>query len=214
MSQAITLQADLTIRAMAYGAPGGAPASIANGPRMTIPSGTVLTFPDAVATGPFNLALDAAAEFLQQIAGRAGLLANIAQFNREVVIEGVSYQITYGPFGQAIYAAEGAPPAIVSATIEDAADTILVVTFDQDVNSALADYLAGFSCKVATVARTINSAVRQANNAIVHFTLASAVTVGQAVVFSYNIATGDLASDAGAELQSFTDAAVENNVAA
>lgn len=213
MSQAITLQANLTIRAMSYGGPGGNPASIADGPRITIPEGTVITFPDANLTGPFNLALDAAADFLQQAGGRAALLANITQFNREVVIAGVSYQVTYGPFANAIYTGEGAPPAVVSATIEDAADTIIVVTFDQDVNSALTDYLAGFSCKVATVARTINSAARQVNNAIVHLTLASAVTVGQAVVFSYDIATGDLASDAGAELQSFTDAVVTNNVA-
>lgn len=213
MGQAITLQADLTIRACSVGAPAGATGNIAGGPRLTIPSGTVITFPDAAATGSFNLALDAAADFLQQIGGRAGLLANISQFNREVVVGGISYQITYGPFAQAIYTAEGAPPAVVSATIEDAADTIIVVTFDQDVNSALSDFLAGFSCKVATVARTISSAARQTNNAVVHLTLSSAVTVGQAVVFSYNIATGDLASDSGAELQSFTDTAVTNNVA-
>lgn len=213
MSQAITLQANLTIRAMAYGAPGGAAGGISDGPRMTIPSGTVLTFPDAVATGNFNAALDAAADFIQQIGGRAALLANISQFNREVVVNGIAYQITYGPFGNANYAAQGAPPAVLTATIEDAADTILVVTFDGNINSPSTDYKTGFSCKVDGVARTISSSARQTDHAIVKHTLASAVTVGQVVLFSYNIATGDLEDDAGAELQSFTDAAVTNNVA-
>lgn len=213
MSQAITLQADLTIRAMGYGAPGGAPGSIANGPRMTIPIGTVLTFPDASATGDFNSALDAAADFIQQIGGRAALLANISQLNREVVINGIAYQITYGPFGNANYAAQGAPPVLLSAVVEAAAPTILVMTFDRDVVSPSTDYKTGFSCKVATVARTISSSARQSNHAIIWHTLASAVTVGQAVVASYNIATGDLEDTDGAELQSFTDTVVTNNTA-
>lgn len=213
MSQAITLQADLTIRAMTHGAPGGSANGPANGPRMTIPSGTVLTFPDAAATGDFNSALDAAADFIQQVGGRSALLANISQFNREVVVNGIAYQITYGPFANAVYTAQGAPPVLLSATVEAAAPTILVMTFDQDVVSPSTDYKTGFSCKVATVARTISSSARQANHAVIWHTLASAVTVGQAVVASYNIATGDLEDTAGAELQSFTDTTVTNNTA-
>lgn len=214
MSQAITLQADLTIRGQQYrSAASAGVGGIQGGPRATIPSGTVLTFPDAVATGDFNSALDAAADALVQIGGIAALVANISQFNREVVVGGVAYQVTYGPTGQAIYTAQGAPPTLLSAVIENAAPTILVMTFDQNMVSPGTDYKTGFSVKVAAVARTISSSARQSNHAIIWHTLASAVTVGQAVLASYNIATGDLEDDAGAELQSFTDTAATNNTA-
>src|SRR6266404_102930 len=197
MSQAITLQAAFVI-------------TDKNGNRWSVPSGTVLTDPDAIATGTFNLALDAVADHMA-VMSRAALLASINQFNQEVVIGGIAYQITYGPDGQATYTAQGAPPVLLSATIENAAPTILVMTFDQDVVSPSTDYKTGFSCKVATVARTISSSARQSNHAIIWHTLASAVTAGQAVTASYNIATGDLEDTAGAELQSFTDTSATNN---
>lgn len=197
MSQAITLQAAFVI-------------TDKNGNRWSVPSGTVLTDPDAIATGTFNLALDAAADHMAAMS-RAALLANISQFNREVVIGGIAYQITYGPDGQATYTAQGAPPTLLSATIENAAPTILVMTFDQNIVSPTPDYKTGFSVTVNGVARTINSSARQSNHAIVWHTLASAVTAGQTVLASYNIATGDLEDDAGAELQSFTNTAIVNN---
>lgn len=197
MSQAITLQAAFVI-------------TDKNGNRWSVPSGTVLTDPDAIATGTFNLALDAVADHMAAVS-RAALLANINQFNREVVIGGIAYQITYGPDGQATYTAQGAPPVLLSATIENAAPTILVMTFDQNIVSPTPDYKTGFSVTVGGVARTISSSARQSNHAIVWHTLASAVTAGQTVLASYNIATGDLEDDAGAELQSFTNTAIVNN---
>lgn len=196
MSQVVTLAADLVIRL----------GSELGGNSISIPSGTVLTFTEATS-------LDAAAEMMAGIS-RAALAANIAQFNREDSVSGEAQQVTHGPSGEKISTGQGTTPVLVSATIEDAADTIIVATFDKDLNSVGDAYATGFSCKVATVARVINSAARQADNAVVHFTLASAVTAGQAVELSYNNATGNLESDTGGELQSFTDTAVTNNVVA
>lgn len=179
---------------------------------------------------PTANSLDAVAEILANSAGQEGdpsqvnnLVLNAAVLNRQIIASaareggydaGTALDVTYGPRGERIYTTRGIPPVLVLATttIEDAADTIIVANFDKDVNSALADYKTGFSVKVAGVARTISSAARQVDNKQIKFTLASAVTVGQAVLLSYNIATGDLKSDDGAELQSFTDSVVINNV--
>lgn len=196
MAQAITLQADLEFRL----------SDSLGGRRISIPSGTVVTFPGA-------MDLDGAAEIMAGIS-KAALAANISQFNREDIVDGAASEITHGPSGEKISTGQGAPPVLETATVEDAADTVIVATFDKDVNSAEDDYKTGFSCKVATVARTISTAVRQVDEAVVHFTLESAVTDGQAVVLSYNKSLGDLESDTGGELQSFTDTVVTNNVAA
>lgn len=105
MSQAITLQADLTVTCNRPG-----------GPRITIPSGTVITFPDASAgtfTGKrvvngvatdlnFATALCAAAELLKEAGGRAALAANVSEFDNQTV-GGVTYLVSFGPDGQAIF---------------------------------------------------------------------------------------------------------------
>lgn len=105
MSQAITLQADLTVTCNRPG-----------GPRISIPSGTVITFPDAVAgtfTGKrmvagvavdlnFATALCAAAELLKEAGGRAALAANVSEFDNQTV-GGVTYLVSFGPDGQAIF---------------------------------------------------------------------------------------------------------------
>lgn len=105
MSQAITLQADLTVTCNRPG-----------GPRITIPSGTVITFPDAIAgtfTGKrvvngiavdlnFATALCAAAELLKAAGGRAALAANVSEFDNQTV-GGVAYLVSFGPDGQAIF---------------------------------------------------------------------------------------------------------------
>jgi hypothetical protein len=109
MSQAITLQADLTVTCNRPG-----------GPRVTIPSGTVITFPDAVAgtfTGRrmvngiatglnFATALCAAADFLREIGGRDALAANISEFDNQTV-DGVTYLVSFGPDGQATFDSQG-----------------------------------------------------------------------------------------------------------
>jgi len=127
MSQAITLQADLTVTCVRPG-----------GPRITIPSGTVITFPDAVATTftgyqnfggvlanrNFATALNAAADFLEQAGGRAALLANISEFDNQT-IDGVTYLVTFDTDGQATFHSVGvstsaspsvSPSASVSST--------------------------------------------------------------------------------------------------
>lgn len=113
MSQAITLQEDLTVTCNRPG-----------GPRITIPSGTLLTFPDAVGTTytgyqnfggtlynrPFATALCAAADFLKEIGGRAALEANEGEFTPQTV-EGVVYNVTFGPDGQATFDAPNVSPS-------------------------------------------------------------------------------------------------------
>ena len=105
MSVDITLQADLTVTCVRPG-----------GPRITIPSGTVLTFPDAVATTftgsyktggvyvnrNFATALCAAADMLKEIGGRGALVDNASEFTPQTV-DGISFNVSFGPDGQATF---------------------------------------------------------------------------------------------------------------
>lgn len=118
MSQAITLQADLTVRC-----------NTPTGPRITIPSGTVITFPDAVATtytggymsGPagsqtftnvdFATALCAAADMLKEAGGREALLVNESEFTPQT-IGAVTYDVSFGPDGQATFDSRGVSPSL------------------------------------------------------------------------------------------------------
>lgn len=177
-----------------------------DGYRVSVPSGTDLAFLDAAN-------LDQAAEQLEGIS-RGALIANASQFNREDITAGQSSEVTYGPGGEKLSRGQGAPPVLESAVIADAAPTVIVATFDKDLISPGEDFKLGFSCKVATVARVISTAVQQEDLAVIHFTLASAVDEAEAVLLSYNKATGDVESLTGGDLQSFTDTAVTNSVAA
>ena len=174
--------------------------------------------------------LDAVAEILaasnkSDLTAQSNLRLNAALVDRQEVATaaleggyaaGTALDISYGPSGEKKYTAVGTPRVLVpvSTTIEDAADTKIIVDFDENIVSPGGNYLLGWSCKVATVARTINSAVRGTDQSTVELTLASAVTVGQAVVISYDIALGDIESqgEGGPQLQSFVDAVVDNNV--
>jgi len=113
MSAQITLQADLTVTCNRPG-----------GPRITIPAGTVLTFPDAI-DGIFNgvypvgtsqrsknfaTALCAAADMLVDIGGRAALVANLTQFTPQTV-GGQSFNVSFGPYGQATFDTSGISPS-------------------------------------------------------------------------------------------------------
>lgn len=105
MSVDITLQADLTVTCVRPG-----------GPRITIPSGTVLTFPDAVQTTftgtyltggsqvnrNFATALCAAADMLKEIGGRAALAANASEFTPQTV-DGITFNVSFGPDGEATF---------------------------------------------------------------------------------------------------------------
>ena len=110
MSVTITLQADLTVTCNRPG-----------GPRITIPSGTDITFPDAVGTTytgirtsggsqvntNFATALCAAADMLKEAGGRAALVANVSEFTPQTV-DGVQYNVSFGPDGQATFDSVGA----------------------------------------------------------------------------------------------------------
>lgn len=171
--------------------------------------------------------IDAVAEMLQsseRVIPEAldNMALNAANLANQIVSDGTqgfpagqALDVTYGPTGR-ILTDRGVPPVLnlVATTVEDAADTIIVVTFDTDVNSALNDYDLGFSCKVNGVARAINAGARQADNKVIHLTLAAAVAPGHPVLLSYDKEVGDLKSDTGAEVQSFVDSVVDNNVAA
>lgn len=181
---------------------------------------------------PTANSLDAVAEILRASARQvidpsgvsaANLPLNAAIVNRQIVATaaleggyaaGTALDITYGPAGNKLYTSRGVAPVLVpaSTTIEDAADTIVVADFDQNLSSVLNNYLLGFSAKVAGVARVINSAARQADNSIIKLTLASAVTPGQAVVISFDPSLSDIVNATGGKPAAFTDAVVINNV--
>lgn len=118
MSVTITLQADLTIRCQN------------GGPRITIPSGEDITFPDAVQTtlaggringdgdfvNPnFATALCAAADMLIEAGGRSALAANESEFTPQVV-DGVTYNVTFGVDGQATFDSQNVSPSASPST--------------------------------------------------------------------------------------------------
>lgn len=203
MSKSITLAADITSQ----------PLSLRNQGHnyMTIPSGTVLTFPQAQTN-------DDLAEFLS-IIGKQALYDNSAVLNYALSDSGSAYAISYGPFAQKTSTLLGVIPTLVSATIENAAADVIVLTFS--ANMVASNYGTGFSCTVNAVARSISSGARQSDHAIIKLTLASAVTNGQTVLLSFatnqysQVAkTGsNLRSETGdAYLAAFTGQAVTNNV--
>lgn len=182
-----------------------------------------VTFPDAND-------LDTVAEILASMNSREtenglettqNLVLNAAAVNRQVIASGIpgivdgnAVNVTYGPKGQRINTDVGVPPTFGAASVEEAAENILVVNFAANVNSVGNAYATGFTCKVGGVNRVINSAARQADHKIIWFTLASDVANGDVVTFSYDQTVGNLLSDTGAAVQSTTDHATTNNVAA
>jgi hypothetical protein len=202
MSQTVTLAADLTVTT-----------KVRNGEvRITIPSGTVITFPDAVATDSFHTSLDAAADFLAQLS-RGALLANLAQFTRQVVISGVAYNLTYGADGQATYTNVGAPPTIASAEVGVVDATHLILHTSENINSVNTDYKTGWTLKYGGVAKTITSVARDGTDKTkLTFVLAVPVTNADVVTLDYSLTTGNLKSDSGASLQTQTGVAVTNTV--
>ncbi len=113
MSVTITLQDDLVVTCNNPG-----------GPRISIPSGTDITFPDAVETvhaggryrsgtfiNPnFATALCAAADMLKEAGGRAALAANVSEFTPQTV-DGVVYNVTFGPDGEATFDSQDVSPS-------------------------------------------------------------------------------------------------------
>ena len=83
-------------------------------------------------------------------------------------------------------------PAFSAAEIGAVAATTLVVTFTTEVSSA--DYAAGVTIKVDTVAAAIASATRQTNHAVVHYII-PAVTSIEVVTWEYDDLTGGIVSE-------------------
>lgn len=203
MSKTITLAADIT----------GVPLSLRNNGSnsLSIPSGTVVTFPDANSN-------DALAEMVS-IVGRQALYDNLGVLNYALADGGSSYAVSYGDFAQKTQTLLGVTPTIVTAVIENAAPTIIVLTFSAAVVASV--YATGFSCTVNAVARGINSVARQSNHAILWLTLASAPTAGQTVLLSFASNQYSQVAKTGTNLRSevgdafvptFTGQAVTNNV--
>lgn len=149
------------------------------------------------------------------------LVLNLAVLNRQEIAskvpgitDGNAIDITYGPRGERINTDKGVPLANPTGLVQTAAPgaSVLAATFPGQVNSLLADYKTGFSCKVAGVARVINAAALQGGNLVIQFTLASPVTTGQAVLLSFDSTLSDLKNLAGAKVQSFTDLAMVNTI--
>jgi hypothetical protein len=76
-------------------------------------------------------------------------------------------------------------PTFVSAEVGTVNATTVAVTFSEAVAAVGSDYLTGVTIKVNTVAATISSATRQANQAVVYYVLASAVVYGDTITWEY-----------------------------
>lgn len=198
MSTPLTLAADLILTV--------------EGNRISIPSGTVVTFLDANS-------LSQLAEQLAPMSATA-IYDNLAGLTHQVVETTgaggdeaqTAFTQTYNKVGASIQTEVGPIPIATALEVGTGGATKLTVTYDRTIVSDTTDYKTGFSCKVNGSARTISSSVREASKLVITHTLASGVTTGQTVLLSYSQATGDIESEAaGAEAISFTDQVVVNN---
>lgn len=97
-----------------------------------------------------------------------------------------------------------------TSTIGDVATTVVEVTFTANVNAA--DYTAGPTIKANSVTQTINSATRQANPAIVHYTLSAALDVNDSITWEYDDDLGDYQDDYGLLLADVTATSTTNYI--
>jgi hypothetical protein len=104
--------------------------------------------------------------------------------------------------------ADTTAPTLVSATVENAAPTNMVLVFDEDVTGTN----LGFSISGTT--STAFSSISISGHTITGV-LADAVAHGETILLSYDAATGDITDTATTpnDLASITDFAVTNNVA-
>ena len=101
-------------------------------------------------------------------------------------------------------------PVIIAAVVEDAADTIIVLTYNVAV--ALTDE-TGFTVSGSAAATTISSAAVQTNKSIVHLTANGSVIDTETVLLSYS-AGNVISVDDGDSAVDQTDFEVTNNVVA
>ena len=104
------------------------------------------------------------------------------------------------------------PPTYSSSEEGDVEDVKLVVTFSENIVSALNDYVTGVTIKINAVTEVIVSGIRQANNAIVHYTLTNTPDANDVITFEYSDTLGDIADTAGNQLGDITPQTADNNV--
>ncbi len=105
----------------------------------------------------------------------------------------------------------GTEPTYVSSEVGIVSSTIVVVTFSENISAV--DYLLGVKIKVSGTSVTISSGVRQANHAVVRYTITPAVVNGNIVTWEYNSVLGGIVSETGTVyLENVTPQIVTNNV--
>ena len=102
-------------------------------------------------------------------------------------------------------------PTLASATIENAAPTKIVLTFDEDVVAT--NYLNGWMARKAGAQVGLSAGARQTDHKVVHLTLAEAAANGEVFTLYYDADAGDLADLSANPFASLTAQAVTNNVA-
>jgi hypothetical protein len=104
--------------------------------------------------------------------------------------------------------ADTTKPTLVSAVIEDAADTIVVLTFTENLDGTLAA-----AARFGVAGKTISSRAAGATANIINLTLSAAIVQGESLTTSYTKnGTNDLADAAGNKVDDYTGVAITNNV--
>jgi hypothetical protein len=104
------------------------------------------------------------------------------------------------------------PPLYSDSEEGDVTDTVLVVTFNEAVNSVTSDYVTGVTIKVNAVTQTIVSGIRQVNQAVIHYTLAATPDANDVITFEYSDVAGNIADLAGNQLGDIVAQTADNNI--
>lgn len=104
------------------------------------------------------------------------------------------------------------PPTYSSSEEGDVEDVKLAVTFSENINSPTSDYVTGVTLKVNAVSEVIVSGVRQANQAIVHYTLTNTPDANDTITFEYSDALGNIEDTSGNQLGDVAAQTADNNV--
>jgi hypothetical protein len=115
-------------------------------------------------------------------------------------------------FGGAVQGDDTTAPAYSSAEEGDVTNPTVAVLFSENIVSPGADYAAGVTIKVNTVAATISSATRQVNKRWVYYVLASTPDANDGITWEYAAASGDLEDEAGNALEDVAAETVTNNI--
>lgn len=163
----------------------GTALQLPNGEAVTLPSATLLTFPnqpsqqgviESIATNPANFAL------------------NKSSFPSQTSISGTSYSVTYGPDASLIVGASVGPTPFVDVASSVRATTTLTIVFTAAMDSSITNK-AGIVVVGDGVTLTVNSISISGSTMTVTLSGSSSATL---MTFSYTANQGTLASAAGA----------------